>query len=222
MVHSIVPARFDPRRSAYWLSPSGQEAASRLSTDWFWALRATLGDRESAAPGMLFLVTSDPSPYPIPNPSLTLGPRQAQDTGTIQGSDADLLVRDGPLPSLERDIHKPLYVHTVPALRIHFYCCPPLTSHYYHLEQESLRRFKSSAEENQRIAAEYRKKALATLGFEAVKNTWAAPTRDAGSLRFGQGLNDPHAYVFDFDAPSTTPALDKSAAVYNEVMLYVQ
>ena len=171
---------------------------------------------------MLFLVTSDPSPYPIPNPSLTLGPRQAQDTGTIQGVDADLRVHDGPLPSVERDIHKPLYVHTVPALRIHFYCCPPLTSHYYHLEQESLRRFKSSAEENQRLAAEYRKKALATLGFEAVKNTWAAPTRDAGSLRFGQGLNDPHAYVFDFEAPSTTPALDKSAAVYNEVMLYVQ
>ncbi|KAI0767558.1 hypothetical protein C8Q74DRAFT_1281032 [Fomes fomentarius] len=225
MNHSFVPARLHPGRSAYWLPPSGQAAACRLPTGWFWALRASIVDPDSYgldAPPLLFLVASEPSPYPILNASLTLGPRKTQDTGRCRGDDAELIVRNGPLPSMESVIDEPLYLHTVPALHLSMYYCPPLKSYYYGLEQDSLRKFIARVEDDMRQAHEYRENALSTYGYEAIKNGWAAPTQDAGRMGFGVALNDPHTYVFDFGPPEATPCFEGKATVYDELMLYVQ
>ena len=174
------------------------------------------------APPLLFLVASEPSPYPVPKASFTLGPRKAQDTGTCRGADAELLVRDGPLPSMESVINEPLYLHTLPALPLSICDCPKLTDYYVRLEEDSLRRFLAQVDENMQLAESYREHAFLTYGYSAIKNGWAAPTQDAGHMKFGDALNDPHAYTFDFGPPNTQPTFEGKATVYDELMLYVQ
>ncbi|KAI0767576.1 hypothetical protein C8Q74DRAFT_1370336 [Fomes fomentarius] len=218
MNHAFVPTKFDPQRSAYWLSDSAEAAARRLPTSWFWALRASVVDPESDGPDdppLLFLVASEPSPYPISSASLTLGPRKAQDTGTYLGNDAQLIVRNGPLPSMESVIHEPLYLHTIPALPIDE--PRPLTTYYFVLNQDSLRRFFARVREDVRLAREYREHASSTQGCQAVKNGWAGPTEDTS--RMGE---DPRAYVFDFGPPEAMPTFEGKATVYEELMLYAQ
>ncbi|KAI0719777.1 hypothetical protein C8T65DRAFT_635132 [Cerioporus squamosus] len=234
MPHTFLPVRFDPARSAYWLPAHGQRTAARMRTDWFWALRISFQDpanHEANAtsadpcPPWLFVVASTPSPYPnVPKASFTLGPREADDTGTIVGRDSELLVKasDGPLPSLERLLQEPLFLHTVPALRLHMNARPPLDVCYFALEEESLRAFVSGALESIHLAEQYREDALERYGYDAVKNGWAAPTTDAGRMRFGEGLNDPHAYVFDLECPRKIPCLERPSFVYEELMLYRQ
>lgn len=123
---------------------------------------------------------------------------------------------------MESVINEPLYLHTVPALHLSMYYCPPLKSYYFGLEQDSLRKFIARVEDDMRQAHEYRENALSTYGYEAIKNGWAAPTQDAGRMKFGVALNDPHTYVFDFGPPEATPCFEGKATVYDELMLYVQ
>ncbi len=205
-----------------------------MRTDWFWALRISFRDPENheanvasddPCPPWLFVVASTPSPYPgVPKASFTLGPRAAGDTGTIIGRDSELLVHesDGPLPSLERLLQEPLFLHTVPGLRLNMNARPPLGMCLFALEEDSLRAFVSGAQESILLAEQCREDALETYGYDAVKNGWAAPTTDAGRMKFGEGLNDPHAYVFDLEFPKSIPCSERPAFVYEELMIYRQ
>ncbi|RPD61797.1 hypothetical protein L226DRAFT_612220 [Lentinus tigrinus ALCF2SS1-7] len=235
MPHTFLPVKFNPAKSAYWLPSPGQRAAARMPTRWFWALWISLLDPDNyddntasgdPCPMYLFVVASTPSPYPnVPKSSFTLGPRVAEDTGTLVGNGAELLTHasHGPFASIEREIHKPLYLHTVPAIRFHMFARPPLDFCYFALKEESLRKFTSGARESLLLAEQYRAHALETYGYDAIKNGWTAPTTDAGRMRFGDGLNDPHAYAFDLDEfPIPVPCLEQRPMVYGELMKYRQ
>ena len=233
MPHTILPVKFNPARSAFWLPASGQRAAARMHTKWFWALRISFEDPHTREPILdtsdpcppwLFVVASTPSPYPnVPKASFTLGPREADDTGTIVGHDAELLVREieGPLPSLERLLRRPIFLHMVPALRL--YICPPLDFCYYALTEESLDKFISGVRESMVSAERYRAHALETYGYDAVKNDWAAPTINAGrTVMFGGEPDDPRAYVFDMGLTRPIPCIERPPLVYEELMIYRQ
>ncbi|TFK78509.1 hypothetical protein K466DRAFT_606922 [Polyporus arcularius HHB13444] len=229
MSHTLLPAKFEPGSSAYWLPKSGQLAASRLLTRRFWGLRTCFNsdERDNKAPPYLFVVSSFPSPYPVEKPSYTLGPRLVKETGATVGDDAEILTTT-PIPTTEDRASWPLFLHVLPALPINVYRSEVMKWLYFTLTEDGLRTFASGVERSLRTADTDAREALATHGFEKIKNGWNAPQRDAGhgEYSFGETVGDPHSYVFDFDCEmspgSKLPSFEGPSVVYDELMLYNQ
>ncbi|KAI0719779.1 hypothetical protein C8T65DRAFT_603238 [Cerioporus squamosus] len=228
MAHTLLPAKFEPERSAYWLPKSGQLAASRLPTRRFWGLRTCFNDqeRDNRYPPWLFVVSSFPSPYPVENASYSLGPKVVRETGAIVRDDAEILTTT-PIPTTEERASWPLFLHLLPAILINVYRSQPLRLLYFTLTEDSFRTFYNGVERCVRAADANAREALATHGFEKIKNDWNAPQLDGnhGAYMFGETI-DPHSYVFDFDPElppgSKLPSFEGPSVVYDELMLYNQ
>ncbi|RPD75955.1 hypothetical protein L226DRAFT_534019 [Lentinus tigrinus ALCF2SS1-7] len=227
LAHSILPVKFEPGRSAYWLSKSGQLAASRLPTEAFWGLRTSFADRkrDNTWPPWLFVISSYPSPFPVENASFTLGPRVVSKTGAIVDTDADLSTTS-PLPTSERGTILPLYLHNIPALHINTTRCSGLTYIYFTLTEDNLRTFHDGVDRCLGSALAKTDEAVATQPFEEVKNGWFAPeqNQDTGAHMFGGPPSDPQKYVFNFDFEENAklPSFEGPSSVYDELMLYNQ
>ncbi|RDX52471.1 hypothetical protein OH76DRAFT_1480591 [Lentinus brumalis] len=229
MSHTLLPTKFEPERSAYWLPKSGRLAASRLPTRRFWGLRACFNDDESDNiwPPYLFVVSSFPSPYPVEKPFYTLGPRLVKETGAIVGEDAEILTST-PIPTTEERASWPLFLHVLPALPINVYRSRAMMMLYYTLTEAGLQTFDKGVERCLQTADADAREALATHGFEKIKNGWNAPQQDAGhdEYSFGETIGDPHSYVFDFDSEMLPgmnyPSFEGPSVVYDELMQYNQ
>ncbi|KAI1787530.1 hypothetical protein LXA43DRAFT_1028571 [Ganoderma leucocontextum] len=177
MPHSFVHLKFDPKLTAYWLPPSGQLAAAKIPVEPFWALRTNWdGDESDLAPGFIFVVSSDPSPFPLQNASFTLGPKFATDTGA-HWNEAATLRMTKPIHTIEEDLSCPLYLHTVPTLPINPYARPPIKAVNYQLDKPSLNKFLRVAHELLPVAWDFRtwhkRRHGRTGGSECIQEDWS-------------------------------------------------
>ncbi|RPD61807.1 hypothetical protein L227DRAFT_524311, partial [Lentinus tigrinus ALCF2SS1-6] len=228
MSHSLLPAKFDPAGSAYWLPKSGRLAASRLPIEPFWGLRTCFTDdeRDNLSPPWLFAISSYPSPYPVENASFTLGPRIISKTGAVVSTDADILTTT-PIPTKEERASWPLYLHILPALRLNTMRCSLFDQLYYTLTEDSLRAFNDGVGRCLKSAKEKQREILAAPhDIWEVKKGWFARKEnpDTGAYMFGGPPPDPQKYVFnfDFDAEPKLPSFEGPSNVYDELMLYNQ
>ncbi|KAI0367372.1 hypothetical protein BV20DRAFT_1123521 [Pilatotrama ljubarskyi] len=229
MPHSLVVARLDPWRSSFWIPPSGRLASRKVLTRPFWALRVSLADEDEREkpimdPTLLYLVSSEPSPVRVPNSTLTLGPRIACDSNRAVGEDAQLTTTR-PLHSSEHFIDSPLYVHTVPLLRIHYSYNEPLTKIYYELDKASLLKFKQIALDNHGVVFEYwarytRSRRSWMPATEPVPEDWTCFSEKENTFVLG-GSNPPRAHCFDF-LDDCFPCLETPSIVYNEIYIFHQ
>ncbi|KAI0367352.1 hypothetical protein BV20DRAFT_559315 [Pilatotrama ljubarskyi] len=228
MPHSLVVARLDPARSAFWIPRFGRLAASKIVTIPFWALRVSLVNEDEVqpivAPGTLFVISTQPSPIHIPNASLTLGPRLALDSKRIGALDAQLTTTRS-LHSSEACLEWPLYVHTIPRLRIHYSSQKPLTTMHYELDRPSLLKFKDVALDNQLPALDYyyrevRPRQAWIPATESIPDKWTSFSGRRHRYVLG-AANSPRAYCFDF-LDDYLPCFESPATVYEETYLFHQ
>ena len=224
MPHSFVPLKFDPKLTAYWLPPSGQLAAAKIHVESFWALRTNwAGDERDPAPGFIFVVSSDPSPFPLQNASFTLGPKFATDTG-VRWDDTTTLRTTKHIRTIDEDLPVPLYLHTVPMLSINPYARPPIKTVRYQLEKQSLNNFLHVAHDLLPAAWAFRRwhtrRHGRTGGSECVQEGWS--TFGEGDRYVLEGRNDPKTYVFKFLESPPYPSLEGPGNIYHEIWLYKQ
>ncbi|KAI0631319.1 hypothetical protein C8Q77DRAFT_1132683 [Trametes polyzona] len=242
MTHSFVCAEFDPGESACWLSPSGQRTAANIRTCCFWALRFdlndiadhTIRDWSRYSPPVLCAVSSQPSPIPLPNASLTLGPKIDLNSGelsTDDGSDEAQLIVEPPIECNPSKLHQPLYLHTVPILRLAWNRRRPIQTVLHTLSADSLERFREIAKHNHGLLrdvwARGKKAHLARLlphraRSDSDSTEWSLlsglPEREAITGR----LANPRAYAFDFFYEGRLPLCDGPAWIYREIYVYNQ
>ncbi|KAI0367366.1 hypothetical protein BV20DRAFT_1054830 [Pilatotrama ljubarskyi] len=228
MPHSLVVARLDPYSSAFWLTRFGQLTARKIHTAPFWALRVALVDEEKVDkpimnPRLLYVVSTEPSPINIPGSSFTLGPRLALDSKRLQGADAQLTTTY-PLHSFEDVIDWPLYVHTVPRLKIH-YPNEPLATIYYELDKPSLLKFKYAASNNTAPARDYYYREVrprrAWIPTESAPREWSSFSGGHHHRYILGGANAPRAYCFEF-VDDYFPCLESPSIIYEEIYLFHQ
>ncbi|KAI0659753.1 hypothetical protein C8Q70DRAFT_93376 [Cubamyces menziesii] len=230
MPHTLIVAQFHPVASSYWLPRSGQLAAARIPTAPFWALRFNLNDysEDSNRPSQLCVVSPEPSPVPLPNVSLTLGPKHAVLTGTFYTGNEDLTAMDA-LPCADWLVRRPLYIHATPVISMDMFCCPPLECVICQLEEDSIRRFRQAVRDGTKALYKYRK--------DKEQEQWAArmaqwDRHDLSQFTFGQHgwdptymfsrLNNPQAYCFAFFYSGKVPGFGQRPTIYNELLLYAQ
>nr|VWO95334.1 N/A [Ganoderma boninense] len=225
MPHSFVPLKFNPKLTAYWLPPSGQLAAAKIHVASFWALRTNWsGDESDKAPGFIFVVSSDPSPFPLENASLTLGPKFDRNTGACW-NDATALRTTKPIRTFkEEHMPLPLYLHTVPMLSLSPYACHPMKTVRYQLDKPSLDKFLHFAHELQDAGWAFRKwharRHGRTGGSEQAQEDWS--TFGEGGRYILGGRNDPKAYVFKFLEGPLYPSFEGPGNIYHEIWQYKQ
>ncbi|KAH9899140.1 hypothetical protein C8Q73DRAFT_787063 [Cubamyces lactineus] len=230
MPHTLIVAQFHPAASSYWLPRSGQRAAARIPTVPFWALRFNLNDysEKSDRPHQLCVVSPDPSPVPLPNASLTLGPKHAVLSGTFYTGNEDLTAMAA-LPCSDWLVRRPLYIHATPVISMDMFCCPPLECVICQLDEDSMRRFRQAVRDGTEALYEYRK--------DKEQEKWAAQVaqwgrHDLSEFVFGQHgwdptymfsrLNNPQAYCFAFVYSGKMPGFAQRPTIYNELLLYAQ
>ena len=236
MPHTLAAVQFDPDASAYWLPRSGQLTAAKIPTTQFWAIRFHIDDSGEGdnCPKWLCVVSPEPSPLPLPNASMTLGPKRSRQSSIVRhaGDEDQDLTLDVPLPCAnDETICRPMYVHTAPVLRIHMFRSPPVKRVFCQFDEESLRRFKKTVREN--------RAALRTHWLSRQKEEWARRIAqwDNHSLpdlstAFSEQavdptymfsyLNNPQAYCFKFIYDGTACAIEKRPKIYEEMLLYAQ
>ncbi|KAI0631326.1 hypothetical protein C8Q77DRAFT_1132729 [Trametes polyzona] len=243
MLHAFVVAKFNPTRTARWLSPSGQQTAADIETFSFWALRfdlkdeadLTIRDWSRYSPPVLCAVSSQPSPIPIPNPSLTLRPKIACDSGelsTDDGHDDPQLFIEPPIECYSPKLHEPLYLHTAPILRPLWVDRQPIHTVLHTLTADSLQRFKAIAKTNSGLLQDYwereKKAQLARLlpRYQARTDSdttqWSLFSGFPKPTEIFGRLNNPRAYAFDFFYEGVLPLCDGPATIYREISLYAQ
>ncbi|KAI0659747.1 hypothetical protein C8Q70DRAFT_933206 [Cubamyces menziesii] len=230
MPHTLIVAQFHPVASSYWLPRSGQLAAARIPTVPFWALRFSLDDFEedSDRPQQLCVVSPEPSPVPLPNASLTLGPKHAVLSGTFYTGDEDLTAKAA-LPCPDRMLRRPVYLHTTPVIWMHMFCSPPVECVVCQLEEDSIRRFRQAVQDGTKALYKYRN--------NKEQEKWAAQVaqwgrHDLSEFVFGQHgwdptymfshLNNPKAYCFTFFYSGNVPGFGDRPTIYDELLLYAQ
>ena len=192
----------------------------------FWALRTNWdGDESDPAPGFIFVVSSDPSPFPIQTASFTLGPKFAMDSGTHwNDSEGATLRTTKPITTIEEDLSLPLYLHAVPMLPINPYARPPIKAVHYQLDKTSLNKFLHVAHELLPVAWDFRtwhtRRHGRTGGQECVQEDWS--TFGEGGRYVLGGRNDPKTYVFNFLEGPLYPSLEGPGTIYHEIWLYKQ
>ncbi|KAI0367368.1 hypothetical protein BV20DRAFT_560154 [Pilatotrama ljubarskyi] len=229
MPHSLVVARLDPARTAYWIPRFGRLAASKIVTTPFWALRISLANEDEEEepimdPELLYVVSTQPSPIHISNASLTLGPRLALDSKRVRAEDAQLTTTR-PLHSSEARLESPLYVHTIPRLRIHYSSQKPLTTMYYELDRPSLLKFKEIALNNRLPALDYyyhevRPRHAWIPATESIPDKWTSFSGRRHRYVLG-AANSPRAYCFDF-LDECFPWFEHPTTVYEEIYFFHQ
>ena len=215
MPHSFVVCLFDPWISSRWLTPSGRLAAAKIQAQPFWALRGSLADEEHYMdtpimnPTFLYVVSTMPSPIPIPTSALVLGPKVSRFSGARAFDDHHLTVNP-PLPSYEPGLQLPVYLHTTPRIRIHWSHNKPFTRIGTTLDDPSLLKFKVVALENIQLELDYFRQYVRPLDTEG-------PMAD---MPLGQP-NNPQAYAFHFLESSDRP-IEYPSYIYSELYLYQQ
>ncbi|KAI0355890.1 hypothetical protein OH77DRAFT_1511297 [Trametes cingulata] len=218
MSQAFVVANFDPRSTAYWLSPSARLAASKIVTQPFWALLYWYPGYEGISAPRLSAISSAPAPSDCPGASFLLGPKYAVDSGMLW-FDPGALVVQPPLPSTHAELCRPVYLHCTPTLKtlddVSVSRTPP-----YLLDPAGLDVFRNVARENQAVAysrAEARREA-GSAGSDGV----VYHEEDRLAFVLGQ-LSNPRAYAFDYDFEYTTaPVFQHVATIYEEIYQYIQ
>lgn len=223
MPHTFVHLRFDPERTAFWLPEHGQQAAAKIPVKSFWALRVNWdGDEDDHAPDFIFVISSKPSPFPLVNSSLTLGPKVTGGTDVFWEEPTALrtvqyIVTD------DEHAPQPLYLHTTPTLPINVYCRPPIHWFHYRLDQWSLKCFLRTVHEILPLARDFRKQEKLSRarsgGLERVEEGWSP--YDGGDAYIIGGRNDPKTFVFKF-LGGPFPSLEGPPTIYEEIRLYKQ
>ncbi|KAI0631298.1 hypothetical protein C8Q77DRAFT_1178633 [Trametes polyzona] len=242
--HSLVIAKFHPAATAsLWLSPTATLAATYIRTHPFWAIRFSYNNDTDAGgvthqPDRLCVVSSEPSAIPLPNASFTLGPKLALDTGDLYTGttceDTSQLKAKAPIHCTSTALSQPLYLHTVPTIRVLGGTQLPISSVLYALESDSYSRFKEAADENsQRLYSVWVNNKKARLGellpHHAHTGTGSNATTGWSLLSgpldpteiFGE-MNNPRAYSFEFIYDRDAVPCDSRASIYDELMLYAQ
>ncbi|PIL23221.1 hypothetical protein GSI_14530 [Ganoderma sinense ZZ0214-1] len=223
MPHTFVHLKLNPKVSAYWLPLSGQQAAEKIPVRSFWALRANwYGDEGDPAPGFIFVVSSQPSPYPLVNASLTLGPKLAHDTGVLCEHPTALRTME-PIMTENKNVCCPLYLHAAPMISINPDCRPLVEWFHYRLDAWSLEVFIRVARELFPASQDFRewqKRSQAKSGGpEGVEPEWSS--FDGGNSYIIGGRNDPRTFVFKF-LKDPYPSLEGPPTIYEEIRLYKQ
>ncbi|KAI0659757.1 hypothetical protein C8Q70DRAFT_980988 [Cubamyces menziesii] len=230
MPHTLTAARFDPVTSSYWLSHSGRRAVMRIVRSPFWAFRFNLADsrEDENNPMYLCIVSPEPSPLPLPNASLTLGPKHSVYTSASRAGDEELTC-DISFPCSDWMVDNPLYLHTTPIIEIHMRNLLPVQEVFAQLKKDSLHRFKEAVREN--------KNALRGHWEASQRARWAEQIADwdkhqiseltfsdlGGDPTYMFGyLNNPQAYFFEFFYQGTMPGFDERPTIYEELFLYAQ
>ncbi|KAI0326086.1 hypothetical protein GY45DRAFT_1329333 [Cubamyces sp. BRFM 1775] len=230
MPHTFTVVRFDPVASSYWLPRSGRLAAGRIPTSLFWALRFSPADyqEDSDRPPQLCAVSSEPSPLPIVNASLTLGPKRSIQSGSFYAGNEEL-TSIVPLPCSDRALRRPLYLHAIPVLWIHMFGSSPVEDVMCQLEEDSILRFRQAVRDGTKALCKYWVAKEQEKWAERVAN-W--DKHDLSEFTFVQGgwdptymfsqLNNPKAYQFAFYYNGEAPVFGHPVGIYEEILLYVQ
>ncbi|KAI0370611.1 hypothetical protein BV20DRAFT_966545 [Pilatotrama ljubarskyi] len=215
----FVLAKFNPRSSAYWLSPSARLAASRIVTQRFWALIHWSPGAEGAGAPSLSVISSEPAPSDCPNASFILGPKLAVDSGMLWFDPAALIVHP-PLPSTHAELCQPVFLHSVPSIRtldrITAERPPP-----YVLEPTAFDVFKTVGKEARSEA--YRRALAKQDARNSETHGGDPPEEDRLAYVFGE-LNNPRAYAFEYgiQPDECIPPFEHVATLYDEMFLYIQ
>ncbi|KAI0326093.1 hypothetical protein GY45DRAFT_1437883 [Cubamyces sp. BRFM 1775] len=229
MPHSFVVCLFDPWISSRWLTPSARLAAAKIQAQPFWALRVSLADEEHYKdtpimnPTLLYVVSTIPSPIPIANSSLVLGPKASKFSSSRAYENPELVVKP-PLPSFELALQIPVYLHTTPRIRIHWSFNKPFTRISYVLDDTSLLKFKDIALDNIQSELDYWRQvvrpARGQVAMGDVPVEWSTFSGPEDPYVLG-GLNNPQAYAFHFLEGSDRP-VEYTSYIYHELYLYNQ
>ena len=202
----------------------------RIVRSPFWAFRFNLADsrEDENNPMYLCIVSPEPSPLPLPNASLTLGPKHSVYTSASRAGDEELTC-DISFPCSDWMVDNPLYLHTTPIIEIHMRNLLPVQEVFAQLKKDSLHRFKEAVREN--------KNALRGHWEASQRARWAEQIADwdkhqiseltfsdlGGDPTYMFGyLNNPQAYFFEFFYQGTMPGFDERPTIYEELFLYAQ
>ncbi|KAI8972808.1 hypothetical protein BD414DRAFT_468920 [Trametes punicea] len=229
MPHSIVVAQFDPVRGSYWLPVSGRLATRKILTQPFLAYALSFHDfaNDKGPPFKLCVISSRPSPIPLRDASLTIGPKVAIDANAFYVGDNQLIVIP-PLPCRKADLRHPTYVHTVPSLTTLMSRGALSQTVLYQLDEDSFRQLTETASRNRGDLIKYwngqreARWALAAARWQRCDVLEASFMRDDDPTSMFSYLNNPHAYCFDFFDVPFLPCVEDSTHVYNEFLVYGQ
>ncbi|PIL23232.1 hypothetical protein GSI_14542 [Ganoderma sinense ZZ0214-1] len=226
-----IPVHFAVRDEPWWrmfLHTGSRSRGSKLPTRSLsalsqWALRANWdGDEGDPAPAFIFVVSSQPSPYPLVNASLTLGPKLAHDTGVLCEHPTALRTT-GPIMTENKNVCCPLYLHAAPMISINPYCRPIVEWFHYRLDAWSLEAFIRIAHELFPASQDFRERQKRSQarsgGPEGVEPEWSS--FDGGNSYIIGGRNDPRTFVFKF-LKDPYPSLEGPPTIYEEIRLYKQ
>ncbi|KAI0763490.1 hypothetical protein BD413DRAFT_209540 [Trametes elegans] len=232
LMNTLVQARFNPRVSSYWLPETGRETAARIPTKSFWALRAHnshYASEEDPAPRQLFVLSNEPSPYPFAEASMTIGPKYSLQSQVEFNPGAQLTVWP-PIPTLDHALHRPVYIHTVPSLRINMLFLFAIHEFTLVLEKESMARFIDTANEAHRLALVHENEGHRIYRRPMPDDERAGQTecrlprrrtRTDPTYFFGE-LHNPRSYAFNFEPTKTISFPEVPSTIYEEILLYKQ
>ncbi|KAI0323548.1 hypothetical protein GY45DRAFT_1332459 [Cubamyces sp. BRFM 1775] len=231
MPHTLTAVQFNPAASAYWLPRSGQRTAAKIPTTQFWAIRFHIDDSEEGdtCPKWLCVVSPEPSPLPLPNASMTLGPKRSRVSSVIHAGHEDLTLGVALPCTNDETVHLPMYVHTAPVVKIHMFCSPPVKRVLCQFEGESLRRFKRTVRDNDAALREHwiSRQSIQWVRRIAHWNHHGLPDPTFSEQAIDPTymwsyLNNPRAYCFDFIYDGLVNAIEKRPRIHEEILLYAQ
>ena len=177
----------------------------------------------------LCVVSPEPSPVPLPNASMTLGPKHSVHSSAFRAGDEELTC-DTALPCSDWMVDHPLYLHTTPVMEIHMCHLPPVEDVLVQLKDDSLRRFKAAVRGNRTALREYWKAAQKARWAERIADwdkhhlselTLSGRPGGDSTYMFGY-LNNPQAYRFEFFYDGIMPGFEVRPTIYEELLLYAQ
>lgn len=221
MTHSFIAAKLWAQRSAYWTSYFGVQAAARLVTHPFIALRV----RESDLREDHFSATSKNFLF-IVSPHKPTGNHSTNYVVVLPTTQ-----KEGRSVSVHPPLHvqgQTLYIHTIPRLlelpweaEENTNIATARVAGPHQLDDESFRNFRRWYQEDQDKRRERVRRGLGSKrssgGQEVVEDDWDTWSGEPGT----EGLNDPRAYVFDY-LPLKDIAVLCCPAVYQDLTVYKQ
>lgn len=219
MPHSFVAAKLWAQRSAYWTSYFGPQAAARLNTLPFIALRIRESDLTVHQPpdprrNLLFVV----SPH---KPTGTHSTNYLALSPTTQEEARSLSV----YPPLHAE-GQSLYIHTIPTLLELPYgwdttAAVAEVAGPHQLDDESLHNFRRWFGEDMKKRHQYMlarpRSQCSSGGNDTVEGDWDTWSGDQGT----EGLNDPRGYAFEY-LPLQEVAVTSPPHVYQDLTVYKQ